>query len=82
MELSPRTPEQVAAMSVQDRVLYIQEARNRIANGGELPEDIYATVIAVLRYERRIAAAATPAGKRNGKVAAKVAAAPISLDDL
>lgn len=82
MELSPRTPEQVAAMSVQDRVTYIQEARNRIAGGAELPEDIYATVIAVLRYERKTAAAATPAGKRQGKTAARVAAAPISLDDL
>lgn len=82
MELTSRTPDQVAQMSVQDRVLYIQEARNKIAGGGELPDDIYATVIAVLRYERRTAAAATPAGKRQGKTAARVAAAPLSLDDL
>lgn len=82
MELTPRTAEQIAQMTVQDRVLYIQEARNKIAGGGELPDDIYATVIAVLRFERRTAAAATPAGKRQTKGAAKVAAAPISLDDL
>lgn len=82
MDLTPRTAEQVAQMSVQDRVLYIQEARNKIASGGELPDDIYATVIAVLRYERRVAAAATPNGKKAAKGAARVAAAPISLDDL
>lgn len=82
MELQAKTTEQIAAMSAQDRVLYIQEARNKIANGGELPDDIYASVLGVLRFERRASAAATPAGKKAAGGAAKAAPQALSLEDL
>ena len=83
MALEAKTPEQIAAMTPADRVAFIQEARNFIAQPGNvLDDDIHATVIAVLRFERRMNVEAIPAGRKKAATNKAAAAPALTIDDL
>ena len=82
MELVAKTADEVAKMSAQERVAYIQEARNRVHAKQVLPDEIYATVMALLRFERKVSAESSPVGRKKAANRATAAQPSLTIDDL
>jgi hypothetical protein len=82
VELKAKTAEDIAKMTPEERMLFLQEARTQVASGKELADDVYNTVMALLRFERKVTAESSPVGRKKAANNAVSKQQTLTIDDL